>query len=194
MYSVKGYAPAPDAVQAHHIRYYMMSEQTITTLSTQPFSAAAYKPYGNAIGADEEASFVLANMGRAKRYNFLSDVENLRPDSAKLNLCVFRCSVIKLPLQVELLEKHQHSTQVFLPMSKTSKYLAIVCLGGNEPDLSTLSAFIVEGAQGISYHPGVWHYPMAALEEEIDFACLVWEDQTKEDCEVFKFSQSITVG
>lgn len=164
------------------------------TVLSQIFSAQAYEPYGNAIGAYEGASFVLANMGRAKRYNFLSDIINLRPDTAKLNLCLFRCSVIKLPLEVELLEKHQFSTQVFLPMSKTSKYLAIVCLGKNEPDLSTLRAFVVEGAQGISYHPGVWHYPMAALEEEMDFACLVWEDQTREDCEIFRLPQIITVA
>ncbi|MFX5718669.1 ureidoglycolate lyase, partial [Acinetobacter baumannii] len=74
--------------------------------------------------------FKPANMGTAKRFNHLCKLENLRSDKAKLNLCVFRCTPLQaLPLELKLLEKHQYSTQVFMPMANNAKYLAVVCLG-----------------------------------------------------------------
>jgi ureidoglycolate lyase len=124
-----------------------------------------------------------ANRGTARRFDRLVALENLRPASATLNVCVFRCAPRPPPLKIEiaLLEKHPASTQVFLPMS-ARRYLVVVALGDARPDLSTLAAFEAAGGQGISYHPGVWHHPMIALDAQADFACLVWEDGSDTDC------------
>ncbi len=65
-----------------------------------------------------------------------------------------------------------------------ARFLVLVARGGDRPDLSTLAAFLATGTQGVSYHPGVWHHPMIALDREIDFACFVWEDGTDADCTV----------
>ncbi len=161
----------------------MSSGENATQIKAVPLTRTAYEPYGQVVAADENLPFRPANMGTAKRFNHLCKVENLRTAEAKLNLCVFRCNPLPaLPLEMKLLEKHQLSTQVFMPMSMGSKYLAIVCLGGDKPDLNTLAAFVVEGAAGISYYPGVWHYPMTALQAAIDFSCIVYEDGTADDC------------
>lgn len=172
-----------------------MSSETASPLIIQPrpLSREAYKVYGTVIGADESLPYKPANMGTAKRFNFLADVENRRQE-ARLNMCVFRVSAARLPLSISLLEKHQHSTQIFLPMNASASYLAIVCLGAEQPDLQTLSAFIVTGPQGVSYYPGIWHYPITALDQPIDFACLVHENETAGDCDVHTFAQPITVS
>jgi ureidoglycolate lyase len=65
-----------------------------------------------------------------------------------------------------------------------SRYIALVALGVERPDLSTLAAFVAEGPQGISYGPGVWHHPMLTLDSETDFVVFVHEDGTPEDCVV----------
>jgi|AGTN01.2.fsa_nt_gi Ureidoglycolate hydrolase len=178
-----------------------MSESQ-TVIKCIPISRAGYEAYGDLICADEALKFKPANMGTAKRFNYLSNVENLRQGTrdqlpakteARLNLCVFRVEPARMPLEIKLLERHEFSTQVFLPMSETSKFLVIVSLGSSAPDLDSLRAFVVEGAQGISYKPGVWHYPMTALDNRIDFACLVWEDGTKDDCELSHFSDAIRI-
>lgn len=171
-----------------------MSPEKQQSIKAIRLSREAYEKYGTVIAADESLPFKFANMGTAKRFNKLCQLENLRSDKAKLNLCVFRCSPLTaLPLELRLLEKHEYSTQVFMPMADKSTYLAIVCLGKDKPDLSTLRAFLVEGSQGVSYYPGVWHYPMTALYEQIDFSCLVFEDDGADDCVIAEFPEPIFV-
>lgn len=80
-----------------------------------------------------------------------------------------------------------------MPMTSNAKFLVIVCLGDEEPDLDTLMCFEAGSGQGISYKPGVWHYPMTAIDVRVDFACLVCEDGTKEDCEVHTFESPIEI-
>jgi len=162
-------------------------------LKSVPIERATYAPYGDVIAADESLPFTYANMRTAKRFNHLSDVKNLRPESAKLNLCVFRCQPARAPLEVRLLERHRYSTQVFLPMAQTARFLVVVSLGGDTPALETLKAFVVEGARGISYRPGVWHYPMTALDNPLDFSCLIWEDNSEGDCQIVNLDKPIRV-
>lgn len=172
----------------------MSSGDTLAHLIATPLSRQAYEQYGCVIAAFDDLPYKPANMDTAKRFNHLCNVENLRADKANLNLCIFRCSPLQqLPLPLKLLERHQFSTQVFMPMTSDCKYLAIVCLGGDKPDLKTLSAFIVEGSCGISYYPGVWHYPMTALDSPIDFSCLVYENESKEDCEVVNLDEPVLI-
>jgi len=102
---------------------------------------------------------------------------------------VFRCAPFDArPIPVRVLEKHPMSTQVFIPMN-ARRYLVIVALGGDAPDLATLAAFVAEGAQGVSYRPGVWHHPMIALDTEIDFTCLVFEDGSDDDCTAVTYAE-----
>lgn len=159
----------------------------------RPLLATEYAPYGVVIeagpaGGTTGQTAKPANQGTAQRLDFLAELINLRDAQAKPNLCVFRCApqITKLAPQFEikLLEKHPYSTQVFIPMGGPAKYLVIVCLGnkdGSAPDLNTLRAFVAHGKQGITYHPGVWHHPMVAMDQETDFVCWVAENGTAED-------------
>ena len=40
---------------------------------------------------------------------------------------------------------------------------------GDPPAPQDLAAFISNGKQGVNYHPGVWHMPLIAPEEGLDF-------------------------
>ena len=125
-----------------------------------------------------------ANLGTALRFDDVVDVENGRRETAALKVKIFRSRPVpRERRQLALLEKHPHSTQLFIPMN-ASRYIALVALGGGRPDLSTLAAFVAEGPRGISYAPGVWHHPMLTLDSETDFVVFVHEDGTPEDCVV----------
>lgn len=160
-------------------------------IHAEPLTQVAFAPYGNVISADADASKTkMANAGTAKRYNDLSPLINLRPDQAKPNVCVFRsASQItseQKEFEIHLLEQHAFSTQVFIPMNGVEKYLVVVATRDSTPSLKTLKAFIATGKQGISYHPGTWHHPLIAINNESDFACIVYEDQSQDDAEIFK--------
>ena len=167
---------------------------SIVKIKARPLERSAYEKYGKIIAGFEDTPYVSANMDTARRYNNLCDLENLRADKAKLNLCVFECSPVRqIPVQIKLLEKHQYSTQVFLPTSSDALFLTIVCQGKDSPDLDTLTAFVCEGSIGISYYPGIWHYPMTCLDNSVIFNCLVYEDGTKDDCNIFELDTPISI-
>lgn len=161
------------------------------TVSARPLSVEAYTPFGEVLGARDTA-FRSANQGTARVWDRLVDLENRRAD-ARLNASVFRCQPRREPLELTLLERHPLSTQLFVPMTP-ARYLVVVALGGEAPDLTTLQAFVVEGSQGVSYRPGVWHHPMLVLNAGCDFACFVFEDGTASDCEVVPLESAITVS
>jgi ureidoglycolate hydrolase len=162
-------------------------------IKAQKLTKGSYAPYGQVIEADETQPFKPANFGRAKRFDFLAEAKNMRPDSAPPNVCVFRCSAWTEPqIEVKLLERHEFSTQIFVPM-QTGKYITIVAQGGSAPDEKTLAAFVMDGPQGISYYPGTWHYPMTVIGKPLDMFCLVYEDGAAGDCEVKNLIQPVLI-
>ncbi len=153
----------------------------MTVVVARPLTAEAYAPYGHVLAAGIGSARV-ANQGTAQRFDRVLPLLDHRPGVAALNVSVFRSQPrAERPFEVALLEKHPLSTQLFVPMG-ARRYLVIVALGGERPDLATLAAFVATGRQGVSYAPGVWHHPLVALDEETDFACFVHEADDAGDC------------
>lgn len=154
------------------------------TLALQPLTHEVYAPYGEVIELPpRDNPGRLVNQGFVRRFDQAAEISTLRPH-AELNFCLFRCKPRPLEgFTVTLLERHADSTQLFVPLTP-ARYLVVVALGGEQPDLSTLAAFLVEGPRGISYRPGVWHLPLVSFDHETDFACVVYEDGSARDCDV----------
>jgi ureidoglycolate lyase len=70
-----------------------------------------------------------------------------------------------------MLEKHPLFSQTFLPKSKVPFY-CVVALGGREPDISTLEIFETNGAQGVHYNKGIWHFPLICIKDKEEFFVL----------------------
>jgi ureidoglycolate lyase len=156
-------------------------------VGAQILTSVAYAPYGAVVAAGRPDDGRDGNVGRARIYKRLAPLEDRRPGVAKPTVSVFRCAPWIGPVRVALLEKHPASTQMFIPMN-ARRYLVIVALGGDRPDLDTVAAFLATGVQGVTYGPGVWHHPMFALDTETDFACVVWEDGGPDDCRVVQLA------
>jgi ureidoglycolate lyase len=167
----------------------------------EPISRVAYAPYGSVLSATEaKTPGRSANHGTAMRHDGLSELENLRAH-ARPNVCLFRATPTSLPFTVRLLEKHPHSTQMFVPMN-ASRYLVVVArelivennVETNHPDESDVRAFVAAGPCGITYRAGVWHHPLIALDHVTDFVGLVWEDGTDGDCTEVSLDEVIEVA
>jgi ureidoglycolate lyase len=154
-------------------------------IKSRPLTREAYAAFGEVIAAGGDGEGSAANQGTARRFDLLARLENLRA-GASANVCVFRSTPwTERPVPIRLLEKHPSSTQAFVPMNAT-RFLVVVATGGSRPDPATLAAFVATGIQGITYRPGVWHHPLIALDEVTDFACVVWEDGSEDDCETVR--------
>lgn len=150
-------------------------------VSAQPLSAEAFAPYGAVVSAGLAAG-QSANQGTAVRFDFCAPLTSTRPQ-ARGNLAVFRSTKKALPFEVRLLEQHPCSTQAFLPMV-CARFLVCVAptRADGTPDDDKLLAFVCGPGQGVSYHPGVWHHPIIALDDDADFAMIAFEDGTPLDC------------
>jgi ureidoglycolate lyase len=168
----------------------------ILLMRAVPLTAQAYRDYGDVISARDDITPTSANLGTAQRYNHLTKLQNLRP-GATANLCVFRCQPMvqagERHFDVGLLERHAQSTQAFIPMHAAGGYLVVVSRGGERPEPATLQAFVASPTQGITYHPGIWHHPLVVLSRPADFACLVWEDGSDDDCEVVRLDRALRI-
>jgi len=80
-----------------------------------------------------------------------------------------------LPLSITMMERHEFSSQSFLPLD-AARYL--LCVAKNDSDgwpiITSLRAFIVPKGVGITYRTGVWHHPMIALDAPASFAIMMW--------------------
>ena len=162
------------------------------TIALEPLTQERFGPFGDVISTGRGTAKD-ANQGTAVRFDWTSKLESTR-SHANANLVVARCQPKSIPFEVKLLERHPCSTQAFLPMICV-RYLVVVCLAREDgsPNLESLRAFECKPGEGINYRRNVWHHPIIALDEPAEFAMLVWEDNTAEDCIEHWLETPITV-
>lgn len=154
-------------------------------IEARPLALASYAPYGAIVEA-RDALPRSANHGTAQAWDALASLESTR-SGARCTASLFRCLAHRdATLPIRWLERHPCSTQMFVPM-RVGRYLVAVAQGGDAPDLATLSAFVVEGARAITYHPGIWHHPMVSLDDDGDFVNVIFADGTEADCDEVRF-------
>jgi ureidoglycolate lyase len=141
-------------------------------IMAEPLTVEAFAPFGAVVQAP-------AAPGRV----FVGDtLANARPHAP---VCLSVATVpplAELPLVVNVLERHEFSSQTFVPL-RVSRYLVLATLDapGGGPDLLRLKAFIARAGQGVTYAKGTWHHPVTVLDEPGEFAVLMWRDGTKGD-------------
>jgi ureidoglycolate lyase len=138
----------------------------------QPLASNAFAPFGDVIDVPNEAG---------RRY-YEDALGNLRP-AARPSLSVsFKPETRERTLRAELLERHEFSSQTFMPLD-VARWLVIVAphapQGG--PDIDRAKAFIASGRQGVTYRPNTWHHGLTVLDRPGRFAVFMWRDGTKGD-------------
>ncbi len=143
-------------------------------LAVRPITQAAFARYGDVVTPGEGPSRPV-NDGRAARYDEVAALEH-DPQAATAAFALYRVQPSPRPLQLEVLERHPLSSQVFTPLI-ARPYLVVVAPrdAAGEPALDGLEAFLVWEGVGVHYKAGVWHMPMAALDQEALFAMWMWE-------------------
>lgn len=150
----------------------------------QPLTAEAFAPFGD----------VLAPPTEPGRIYFEKGLKNGRA-GARPSLAVTHARPLAaLPLRATVLERHEFSSQSFMPLD-VSRWLVVVAPYGADggPDPSRAIAFVAGPGQGVTYHMGTWHHGFTALDRPARFAIFMWRDGTSSDEEFRQLAAPFTV-
>ncbi|MFZ5779730.1 MAG: ureidoglycolate lyase [Pseudomonadota bacterium] len=141
-------------------------------IETQPLTREAFAPFGDVIDVPTEPG----------RTYYEEALGNLRPGARPSLSLSLKAETSERPLTAELLERHEFSSQTFLPLD-AARWLIVVAphaaTGG--PDVAGVKAFIAGGRQGVTYRPNTWHHGLTVLDRPGRFAVFMWRDGGKGD-------------
>lgn len=161
------------------------------TLSTQPLTHEAFAPFGDVIQREGAQHFPV-NAGAMRRYHNLAHVDVGGQKDARATIGVFRSlEDTSLPYRLTLMERHPLGSQAFIPLGRQD-FLVVVAPPDKELDPDKLRAFLTDGEQGVNYHRGVWHMPLAAFKAGQEFL-VVDRDGSGNNYEEFCFKDQVTI-
>lgn len=144
-------------------------------LIARPLTAEAFAPFGDVVEAPEKP-------GRAY---FETSLGNLRPDARPRLWMLTKVPVAGLPLEIKSLERHEFSSQSFVPI-EIGRWLVVVAphapQGG--PDVKRAQAFLANARQGVSYKPNTWHSGLNVFDKPARLTVFMWLDGTAADEEI----------
>ncbi|MGD9880750.1 MAG: ureidoglycolate lyase [Reyranella sp.] len=141
-------------------------------VTPQPLSREAFAAFGDVIDIPDTAG----------RTYYDDALGNLRPGARASLSAILKVETAARPLRAELLERHEFSSQTFVPID-VARWLIVVAphAAAGGPDLAGVRAFIANGRQGVTYKPDTWHHGLTVLDRPGRFAVFMWRDGSKGD-------------
>lgn len=137
-------------------------------LRLEPLTAEAFAPFGEVM--DAPALGERPMLGASLR---------ARPGAPMPSLAFSHIAPHALPILATKMERHNLSSQCFVPMD-VSRYVVMVAPDkGGAPDMAGLRGFVARGDQAVNYAIDAWHHPMHALDRPARFAVLMWSTGEK---------------
>ena len=126
------------------------------------------------------------NKNTTQSFFDLANIEILGEDNnARLN--IFNAKKRIFPLNIDMLEMHPFSSQVFLPMSKID-FIVLVAPIDKKPDLNKIECFKVSNGDGINFKSGIWHFPLIST-QDAQFITIDKKD-AKKNIKIYKFIET----
>jgi ureidoglycolate lyase len=153
------------------------------TIAVKWITEAEFAPFGT----------VLRHPGGVGRHYVDAAIEDLLPQT-RLRFWINRLSAVSQDIQLKQIERHPHSAQSFLPMA-SGKLLTAVCptLGDGQPDIGTLTIFLLPQDTGITYRRGTWHHGLISLDQDCDVAVLMGQREDGQDTEVQSLPEPVHI-
>jgi ureidoglycolate lyase len=154
-------------------------------IKAQPLDSASFAPFGTVLRAPDPAG----------RDYFDEGLVNLRP-GARASLSIARVvEPVVLPFAVKLMERHEFSSQSFVPM-QVARWLVVVAPHGDDggPDIKRMQAFIAGPEEGIVFGADIWHHPLTVLDGPGSFAIGMWLADDGRDEEFRDLPEAVTVS
>jgi ureidoglycolate lyase len=141
--------------------------------------------YGDLITTKNKISENI-NKNTTQSFFDLANIEILGKDK-NVRLNIFNAKKRIFPLNIDMLEMHPLSSQVFLPISKTD-FIVLVAPINNKPDLDKVEVFKISNGDGINIKSSVWHFPLISI-QDAQFITIDKKD-AKKNIEIYNFIES----
>lgn len=142
------------------------------SLKLEPLTAAAFAPYGD----------VMEPPAPGERPQIDATLRAI--DGADAPVLAFNnAAPHALPIEATQMERHNRSSQCFVPLDVARWVLMVAPDVDGKPDETRLRAFVVRGDQAVNYHLGTWHHPLRVLDRPGRFSVLMWTTGRKPDDE-----------
>lgn len=92
-------------------------------------------------------------------------------------------------LDVAMIERHPHSSQIFIPMA-VDRYMVVVW--PDQPGDSQPRAFLCGPEDAVIYNAGVWHAGIVALGRDALFASAMWRTRGGVDAEFHQLAPAVS--
>ncbi len=138
----------------------------------QPLTKEAFAAFGDVIDVPQEAG----------RTYYEDALGNLRGHARPSLSMSYRLPTPDRPLTSELMERHEFSSQTFVPVD-VARWLIVVAphaaKGG--PDMTAARAFIADGSKGVTYRANTWHHGLTTLDRPGRFAVFMWKAGSQDE-------------
>ena len=144
-----------------------------------------FEKFGDLISIKEK-NFEEINKNTTNSFFDLANIQ-IEGEDQRVRLNIFEAKKRIFPLQINMLENHPYSSQVFLPFLNTD-FLVLVAPIATKPNLDEIEIFKVTNGDGINFNPKVWHFPLISL----DNAKYITVDKkdAKTNIEIYNFNES----
>lgn len=130
----------------------------------QPLTVEAFAPFGDILEVNGAPDKII-NQGMCGRHH---DRAMLDFPDGRAGISLFDAKPRKLPLTLDMVERHPLGSQAFIPMNEQA-FLVVVAPDEHGKPGRPL-AFLTRPGQGVNYHRGVWHGVLTPLSEPGLFA------------------------
>jgi len=120
-----------------------------------------FKKFGDLISIKEK-NYDEINKKTTNSFFDLANIQ-IEGEDKRSRLNIFEAKQRIFPLQINMLENHPYSSQVFLPFLNTT-FLVLVAPFAIKPNLDEIEIFKVSDGDGINFNPKVWHFPLISLD------------------------------
>lgn len=129
----------------------------MTTIRTEPLTAAGFAPFGDVI-ALKGAPDKIINQGLCGRHH---DLARLDFGAGRAGISLFDAVPRSLPYSLEMVERHPLGSQAFIPLTQTSFLVVVAPDDGGRPGRPR--AFLTAPGQGINLLRNTWHGVLTPL-------------------------------
>ena len=127
------------------------------TIRIEPLTAQAFAPFGDVMQAAGDPDKII-NQGKCGRYHNCAQLDFA---DGKAGISIFKSEARRLPLTLDMVERHPDGSQAFVPMS-ADPFLVVVATDNNGTPTNP-QAFLTDPGQAINFHKGTWHGVLTPL-------------------------------